>query len=85
MSNLMNNDEKAYSIEISSLHQYEKRVLQALGKGIKKIDEMFSAIGLSKDAIRWALYQLKGKNLVKINEKKIIYYELGEEGKKYLD
>jgi phenylalanyl-tRNA synthetase alpha chain len=85
MLNSMNNDEKTYSIETSSLHQYEKKVLQALGKGIKKIDEIIFDTGLSKDAIRWALYQLKGKNLVKINEKKIVYYELGEEGKKYLE
>ncbi|MEM2084217.1 MAG: hypothetical protein QXV10_06855, partial [Nitrososphaerota archaeon] len=85
MLNSINNDEKNYSINASSLHQYEKKVLQTLGKGFKKIDEIASHTGLSKDAIRWALYQLQGKNLVKIHEKKIVYYEIGEEGKKYLD
>ncbi|MEM2927359.1 MAG: phenylalanine--tRNA ligase subunit alpha [Nitrososphaerota archaeon] len=85
MLNSINNDEKNYSINASSLHQYEKKVLQTLGKGFKKIDEIASHTGLGKDAIRWALYQLQGKKLVKIHEKKIVYYEIGEEGKKYLD
>ncbi|MEM1575329.1 MAG: hypothetical protein QW682_05340 [Nitrososphaerota archaeon] len=85
MLNPINNIEKNYSINVSSLHQYEKKVLQALGKGLKKIDEIASDTGLSKDAIRWASYQLQGKNLVIIHEKKIVYYEIEEEGKKYLD
>lgn len=85
MLNSISNNDKNLSINVLSLHQYEKKVLQAIGKSFKKIDEIAFNTGLSKDVIRWAIYQLKGKNLVNIHERKIVHYELGEEGKKYLD
>ncbi|NYZ79310.1 phenylalanine--tRNA ligase subunit alpha [Candidatus Micrarchaeota archaeon] len=67
------------------LHQYEKAVLHSLKKGSKNLEELASDTNLNRDSATRAGYWLKEKAAVEIRESITQSYELGEEGKKFLE
>jgi len=67
------------------LHQYEKAVLHSLKKGSKTLEQLASDTNLNKDSASRAGYWLKEKGAVEIHESITPSYELGEEGKKFLE
>src|SRR5271157_2608652 len=67
------------------LHQYEKAVLHSLKKGSKTLEELARDTNLNRDSATRAGYWLKEKGAVEIQENVTESYELGEEGKKFLE
>lgn len=67
------------------LHQYEKAILHSLKKGSKTLDELARDANLNRDSASRACYWLKEKGAVEIHESITQSYELGEEGKKFLE
>jgi phenylalanyl-tRNA synthetase alpha chain len=71
-------------VDVSTLHDLERKVLKALKKGLSSIQELIKETGLKEDQIRRALSWLKFKNLVKIERDVAKQIALTTLGKKYL-
>jgi len=67
------------------LHQYEKLVLHSLKRGSRTLEELSRDTALNKDSITRAAYWLKEKGAVEIHETKTQSFQLGAEGKKFLE
>ncbi len=67
------------------LHQYEKLVLHSLKGGSKTLEELARDTNLNKDSASRACYWLKEKGAVEIHEDITRSYELGKEGKRFLE
>lgn len=69
---------------VNRLHQNEKEVLRVLVKGSRDVESIATEIQLPLSAVTWAVYSLKEKGLVEVEEKKLTEYMLGAEGERYL-
>ena len=67
------------------LHQIEKLVLSSLRDGSKTLEELTELAGVSRDSIRRAGYWLKEKGAVEVHESKAEEFQLGAEGKRFLE
>ncbi|MCS7386488.1 MAG: phenylalanine--tRNA ligase subunit alpha [Candidatus Methanomethylicota archaeon] len=76
---------KALKEVISHLHPREKLVLIALMKGLKDAEDIAERLGISLDAVIWALQLLKSKGLAEVEEQIEVKYNLGDEGRNYLE
>jgi phenylalanyl-tRNA synthetase alpha chain len=66
------------------LHEYTAAVLEFLKSRKTVTFEELKSLGISEDAIRWAIEELAEEGAVKIERENLEYVELTQEGKDYL-